>query len=156
MSSSPLWKILCCASNHIVSISHTVRGTLPASRQEHATIVPDPFTKYESLPHEEAKAQLLHNLDVTPPASVIGFVGNMTQQKRPLMFVEAAHLLAQNQNKIIFVMVGDDRGGKLSDAQLLAKRLHIERNVFCIGHKYPIEPWPVSYTHLTLPTILRV
>tara|TARA_B100001123_G_scaffold449120_1_gene613149 strand:- start:436 stop:1512 length:1077 start_codon:yes stop_codon:yes gene_type:complete len=155
VSGSPLWKILCSASNHIVSISHTVRETLPASGHGRATIVPDPFAKYQSLPHEEAKAQLLHNLGIAPPASVIGFVGNMTHQKRPLMFVKAAHLLAQNQSKIIFVMVGDDRGGKLSDAQLLAKRLRIERNVFCIGHKYPIEPWLSAFDVLLAPAVLE-
>ena len=152
VSPSPLWRVLCAASSRIVSISRTVRDTLPALGRRRASVVPDPFVMAHPPPHETAKANLLVALGIEPPVTVVGFVGNMTHQKRPLIFVEAAARLARDESRQwAFVMVGDDRGGELALARARAAGLAITEKIHFVGHQRPVEPWLAGFDVMLAP-----
>jgi glycosyltransferase involved in cell wall biosynthesis len=67
-------------------------------------------------------------LDIDPSAPVVAFVGRLTAIKQPLLFVEAARLIASRDDRIVFVVAGS---GELENAMLrrssalgLASRVH--------------------------------
>ena len=87
--------------------------------------------------------------------TVVGFVGNMTVQKQPRVFVEAAAQLARSTTRRwVFVMVGDDRGGELSHVRRLADQLGLDDNqLHIVGYQRPVEPWLAGFDVLVAPAV---
>ena len=143
LSRSPLWRILGHAASTILAPSASVYATLPSGARRKAVVIHDAVIHRPDLADRAtARARLLVPLNISTDQPVIGYVGNMTRQKRPLVFLEAAALLSKRLGgKINFVLVGDDRGGELAVAKAFAQTAGIERHCHFVGFQQPVEPW---------------
>ena len=141
-------------AHRVVTISNYCRERLPPSMARVAKVVYNPFGLTDGLDRDEARQRLLDKLGRDLDSVVVGFVGNMTWQKRPLVFLEAARQIQDVLGaRAVFPMFGDLRAG-VSDA--VVKRiqaLKLKRSVFLMGMQLPIEPWIAACDVLMAPAV---
>jgi glycosyltransferase involved in cell wall biosynthesis len=131
-------------AHRVVCISHYCSEAFDGGRFEgRLRVVRNPFARPAALvDRPAAKQALLSQLDLPAETKVVAFVANILPHKRPLVFVEAARLIAEScEGPVAFVVFGKAEGA-LSDrmrqriADLgLAARFHF------LGFRDPIEPW---------------
>jgi glycosyltransferase involved in cell wall biosynthesis len=155
LSRSPSWRLFCAMADRLVCISHTVYNSLPENGRNRAVIVENPIALAGGpLSRAEARRMLLDELGLPDGTRIIGYVGNMTRQKRPLVFLETAARIAQAQpGPVAFVLAGDNRGGELAAAVRRARDLGIADRVHFLGFRMPIEPTIAAYDLLIAPGI---
>lgn len=74
---------------------------------------------------DTSRTRLLHGV----PTGMIGFIGRFTDQKRPLLFVDIAHDLAERNSELKFYMVGS---GQLFDKVIKRIKSHGLGDRFCM------------------------
>lgn len=154
LSRSPYWQILARAAHRIVCVSRAVFDTLPAAGRRRAAIIANPIAPPADLDRVSAHAALRRELGLTPQTKVVGYVGNMLRQKRPLVFLEAAaKVRAAVPGPLAFVMAGDNRGGELDAVRRRAGELGLAEQVHAIGFRTPIEPFIAGCDVLVAPGI---
>jgi glycosyltransferase involved in cell wall biosynthesis len=151
LSSLLAWAILGWAADETVCISNAVRSSLPVRYRSRANVLYNPV---DTRSLSSGRTELRTELGMPQNTVVIGFVGNMVEQKRPLLFVEAAAIIAHSSQKDVrFVLIGDDRGGQLTRATALAKELGIANRTHFLGHRSPVEPLIASFDLLVSPGV---
>jgi glycosyltransferase involved in cell wall biosynthesis len=154
VSKSPYWRILSAAANQVLSVSRAAYDTLPRPGRQRGAVLYNPFTpEATTQPHTLAKAWLLKQIGVDGDVMVAGFVGNMTAQKRPLLFVQAAAKMAVVHKRWVFVLVGDDRGGLTNEARAMATDLGIEHRTHFVGYQRPPETWMAGFDVMLAPGV---
>ena len=137
----------------VLTISDYCRAGLPPGMARRATVVDEPV----DLPSTDASAKTTHRerlaaeLSIPSTSMIIGFVGNMEEQKRPGLFLDLAARLVDTDSH--FVMVGDTRHF-LNDSRRaalasgpLANRVHFT------GPRFPILPYMASFDVLVAPGV---
>lgn len=138
------WRLLRLAArwaHRIVCISDYGAGTVP-QRVAHKTVrVPNPFETDTPAPDRTtARLQLLGELAAEPDAVIIGFVANITAQKRPMVFVEAAAKIAKTSARpCYFVVFGDDRQNLIAQIRDRAAQLNVASRFHYAGFRWDIE-----------------
>lgn len=129
------------APDRIVSVSHYVTSSLPPFARDKAIVIPNPFDLRGVIPDRaRSRHLLLREVGATTDERLVGFVGNLTDQKRPLLFVEmAANLSAAFDEDIRFLMFGADRQGNARRVRDLSRALGIDDQVHLMGFRSPIE-----------------
>ena len=132
--------VLAAAAHRIVVPSQAALDSLPGNAAAKARVVPGPFDVAPAAPDRKAaRAALGSELNLPADAAVVGFVGNMTAQKRPLVFLDAAaSMAARSPRRLHFVLAGDDRGGLRADATALARGRGVAAHF--LGYRNPVEP----------------
>lgn len=154
MSASPLWRLLPKLADAVICISHAVKESLPEGARKIAAVVHNPVVPPVAADPASRRSELCATFSIPPAARLIGFVGNMTHQKRPLVFIEAAAKLRQiTDDDVYFVLFGDNRGGEHAAALALADRHDLGSRVHFAGHRVPIEPWIAALDLLIAPGI---
>jgi glycosyltransferase involved in cell wall biosynthesis len=152
LSPSRMWSLLARVANRAICVSEAVRRTMPNSVG--VDVVLNPLDLSGSADRQDRKPELVQELALDPNCRLVGYVGNMTQQKRPNMFIRAAAQIAgKSAQPIAFVMFGDDRGGQRANSEQLAKDLGIADQVHFLGHKSPIEQWLAPMEVLLAPGV---
>ena len=142
LSRSPVWRILALLATRIVCISGAVYNSLPSNGQSKARIIANPID-HGGVPEsrDAARVALLSELELPATCKLIGYVGNMTRQKRPLVFLRtAAAMVDVLGDDVHFVMVGDNRGRELDATRALARQLGLAHRTHYLGFRLPIEP----------------
>ncbi len=140
LSPSRMWNLLAMIANRSICVSEAVRRTMPKSVEVDIFLNPLDFSASADL--RDRKPELVQDLALDPNCRLVGYVGNMTQQKRPNMFIRAAEKIARDSAQpIAFLMIGDDRGGQRAASEQLAKDLGIADQIHFLGHRSPIEQW---------------
>lgn len=154
-SRSPYWRVLAATASHIICISRFILEHLPPNGRKRATVIPNPVaTKHALIDRAKAKQQLQNELGIEDGTVVIGYVGNMTQQKRPDVFVSAAALIARTfMGPTSYLIIGDDRGGQRKATADLAFQLGISGQCHFMGYRTPIEPIIAGCDMLIAPAI---
>ena len=155
LSPSPLWSLLTMAAHHIICISRAVQETLPKHLYAPASVISNPVSLH-APDRNQARRKLLAELSLAPSTRIIGFVGNMTNQKRPHVFVKAAARLAAapiSGASCTFLLFGDNRGGEMSRVSKLAAELGIASRIKFMGFRFPIEPWIAGLDVLLAPGV---
>lgn len=153
LSGSPLWRLLPFAAGRILCISKAVRDTLPPRARASSDVIYNPI-EIDAVGNEGYRPRLLEEIKAPQDAVIVGFVGNMTAQKRPLIFVEAAALIAQrSRGPLHFALFGDDRGGLRKQTEELVRTHGIANRVHFMGHRSPIEPWIGALDVLLAPGV---
>jgi len=94
-------------SHRIITISNYILQSLPEELQKLACVTANPFEQVSR--NTVAEAEVRDSLDIPNNAKVVTFIGTLSEQKRPLVFVEAAAEIAhQSTESLRFVMVGRD------------------------------------------------
>ena len=140
LSGAVSWRLLAAAAHCIVVPSQAALDSLPGNGAAKARVVPGPFDVAPAAPDRKAaRAALGSELNLPADAAVVGFVGNMTAQKRPLVFLDAAaSMAARSPRRLHFVLAGDDRGGLRADATALARERGVAAHF--LGYRNPVEP----------------
>ncbi|MBM3516706.1 MAG: glycosyltransferase family 4 protein [Alphaproteobacteria bacterium] len=153
LSRSPLWRLLAGAADGIACISGTVRDTLPRAARRRALVIANPCDIAAVPDKAMARQTLLRRIGAGPATVVIGYVGNMTAQKRPRVFLDAAARLAPALGSAEFVLIGDDRGGEEAACRALARAHGLSGRVHFVGFQRPIEPWIAGLDLLLAPGV---
>ena len=91
--------------------SSSVSNSLPARYQRKALVVNNPFETKTPPPDRIADRKMAcQEIGLSNDTKIIGFVGNLTRQKRPEIFLEAmAQLQARRTENLAFLLLGRDR-----------------------------------------------
>jgi len=129
-------------ADKVVCNSQFAASTLPTEGKTRAIVVDNPFASEEPAPNRsQARRRLIEELGVDETSRIIGFVGNLTYQKRPEVYLEAAALLHEHTNFLVFPLFGSDRDGQKRNLEQRAFDLGIGDIVFFMGFRRPIEEW---------------
>jgi len=94
-------------AHRVIAISNYILQTLPDELKRLACVTANPFEQVSR--NTVAEAEVRDSLDIPNNAKVVTFIGTLSEQKRPLVFVEAAAEIAhQSTESLRFVMVGRD------------------------------------------------
>lgn len=146
--------LLIHTANIVVCNSHFTKTSLPPSVADKAVIVVNPFEHKDDLSRHACRQALIAELGCPPTSRLVGFVGNLTGQKRPDVFLAAAGLIARRHNEQVrFVVVGDERRWTFKELQKQAISLGLENQVYFLGFRVPIEPILASLDVLIAPGV---
>lgn len=115
----------------------------PISAARKCSVVHSPFaTDAEPVDRGKARQAVLDEFGSSPNAHVVGFVGNLYERKRPLLFVETiARMVARDPGlEIAAPMFGEEREGRAEVLAAIARH-GLEGRVRLMGFRYPPEPW---------------
>jgi glycosyltransferase involved in cell wall biosynthesis len=128
-------------------------GLISAARK--CTVVHSPFAT-DAPPINRAKARqtVLDEFGSPPDTHVVGFVGNLYERKRPLLFVETiARMVARDPAlKIAAPMYGETREGG-AEVNAAIERHGLGDRVRLMGFRYPPEPWIAACDVILVPAV---
>jgi glycosyltransferase involved in cell wall biosynthesis len=100
--------------------------------------------------------ELRRSLNIPENAFVAMFVGRLQLDKGLAEFVEAARLLKQKRNDVVFVMVGaPDPGNKRSISESMLAQWKAEGNVIFTGRREDVPDLMAMANTITTPTFYR-
>jgi len=141
-------------ANMIICNSHFTKTSLPPRVADKAVVLANPFEHKDYLSRHDCRQALIAELGCPPTSRLVGFVGNLTTQKRPDVFLAAAGLIARNHNEEVrFVIAGDERRWTFKQLQQQAISLGLENLVYFLGFRAPIEPVLASFDVLIAPGV---
>jgi len=148
---------LWCAlqADKVICISRFTASTLPDRLLPLADIVADPFEVCESTTsREQCRSILVNELGIAADTQIVGFFGNLVEQKRPQVFLRAAAGIATHHDgQVAFVLFGAERSGSSLTLNNLAKELGIGEQVHFMGFRTPVEPWIAGCDVLVAPAV---
>ena len=152
-TTSRLTRGLAHLCHRLICISRFGRDSLPASLSSSARVVRNPVvTSHDCLPvRASCRADLIAELGVGVQTTVIAFVGNLTDQKRPRLFVDALAQISEQRNQVVGVMFGDNRHSLADDIEATASRYGLRLHL--MGFRHPIEPLLASCDLLIAPAV---
>jgi len=77
--------------------------------------------------------QVRTSLDIAKDTYVVGFVGRLSEQKNPKLFVQAMNLAPNKSSKVVAIIIGD---GELSGE---LKAINLSQNCMFLGWKNAVE-----------------
>jgi glycosyltransferase involved in cell wall biosynthesis len=128
-------------------------GLISASRR--CAVIHSPFaTETEPMEREQCRRAVLDELGCPAETHVVGFVGNLVERKRPMVFVETiARMVARRPDlKIAAPLFGQPReqGERVAAA---IESLGLANRVRLMGFRYPPEPWIAGCDVLLVPAV---
>lgn len=150
MSSSIRLAIFSFFTDAVMTISDYCRNSFPSLFRKKAQIVHNPFdcdviTVREKV---EYKKQLHKSLGLDETTKIVGFVGNMTRQKRPDFFLRVAAELKENFSDEVqyhFVMVGELREETSNLIDQIVSDHQLKNHVSFLGECFPIDPYIAGF-----------
>ncbi len=152
---SRIKRLLAALSHQIVCISPYTASTLPKSLERLISIVANPFeTKFAAVDRNDARAAILAKLNLAPETRLFGFFGNLVQQKRPSIFLQAAARISERHSgPLAFLLFGAERNNSKTELSQLAEELSIRAQTYFMGFQAPIEPWMAGCDVIVAPGI---
>jgi len=138
---SRLMAVAARLAHRIVAISNFNAGTLPQALRARTVVVANPFDVSALAPDRAAaRATILSAAGLPGDRRVVSFVGTLQEQKRPLVFVEAAARIAQKfREPIAFLMFGRDGEGLAERIRERADALGLGQSLRWLGFRPDIE-----------------
>ena len=146
-----LYKFISIFAHKIISISKYVDKSLISFNKKRSEIIYNPFIFYKKKNSKHSmKKKILKKLKIHQSKKIILYVGNMREDKRPLIFLKIAERLQKKLNgKAIFIMFGAERDDKifLEVLKFVKKRNYI----FYLGFKDDISNYMYASDLLIAP-----
>ncbi len=135
--------------------SQFVRDGLPSSARAKATVIANPFDTDIAQPaRHKARAAALQALDLSSDGRIVSFVGNLTTQKRPEVFLRAAALIRDGiETPVRFLIFGRDREDLKPQLSALSDELSMADDLQFMGFHDPIAPWLAASDMLLVPEV---
>lgn len=139
---SGLTSLMARTAHCILCVSHFVADHMPREVAGKLRVIDDPHDTSKTPPDRaEARRALAQELGVSPGVPIVGFFGNLTAQKRPNIFLEAAARTAARIDPApVFPLFGADRDGLGAGHRAMATALGIADRVRFMGFRSPVEP----------------
>jgi glycosyltransferase involved in cell wall biosynthesis len=144
-------------ANRLVAVSHfaSPKGWLSARRK--CSVVRSPFEVSRLLKVDRAagRERLMTELGGGPSMRILGYVGNLQDRKRPLVFVDA---IAETRRMLPGVDVqgvffGESFAGYDRMVAARASELGISDHVHLMGFRYPGEQWMAALDLLMVTAV---
>jgi len=142
-------------ANRIICSSEFVCQSLPAAVKSNALTIENPFdTEVKQLDRIEARHRVLQEVGLPAGGRIVAFIGNLTAQKRPEVFLHAAAGIHDGDSSPFrFLIFGRDRKGLQPKLEALANELGIGDAVRFMGFHDPIGPWLAASDLLLAPEV---
>jgi glycosyltransferase involved in cell wall biosynthesis len=141
-------------ADRVLTVSQFCKARLPGAMGRRAIVVANPFGLAPlSIDRTAARGRLVEELGARHDTRIVGFVGNLTEQKRPLLFIEMAATLCQGGNDFMFPMFGETREPMVSAAQKFIAERGLDDRCVLMGARRPIEPWIAGCDILVVPGV---
>lgn len=142
-------------ANEVIAISDAVARGLPAWVEDRTTRIVNPFEVSHHMPSRaEARGNLCRELGISERVAVVGWFANFSNQKRPMVFLDAAaEILRRVDRQVIFVMFGAARENTLQGISERAREMGIEAAVRLMGFRYPILPYIAACDVALVPAV---
>jgi glycosyltransferase involved in cell wall biosynthesis len=141
-------------SDQVICNSKTVRNSLPRHTYDKTHVIDNPFVTSTDEIRNSCRIMLHEETGFPDDAIVVGFVGNLTNQKRPEIFLETcAKLQSSIEAPVAGILFGSDRDGRLQELKTLSSTLGITRLTRFMGFKSPVEPWLSGCDFLLAPAV---
>jgi glycosyltransferase involved in cell wall biosynthesis len=142
-------------ADRILTVSRFCKAQLPGAMGRRAIVVTSPFDPPSPRPdRQRARRELFAEIGAYEPAFVVGFIGNLTQQKRPLLFVEmAARLCELTDKRMLFPMFGEPRQPMQQQVVRLIAGRGLEERCFLMGPRHPIYPFMAACDTIVAPGV---
>jgi glycosyltransferase involved in cell wall biosynthesis len=142
-------------ADRVLTVSQFCKAKLPGAMGRRAIVVANPFGLAPlSIDRAAARGRLVEELRARHGTRIVGFVGNLTEQKRPLLFIEMAATLCQGgSNDFMFPMFGETREPMMSAAQKLIAERGLDGRCVLLGARRPIELWIAGCDILVVPGV---
>ena len=140
-------------ATRILTISQFCKGAFAEPMRGRAEVIYDPFPAERTMPDRcAARKALLDELGMPDDTSIVGCVGNLTQQKRPDFFVDIAARLPQNfDGELVCPMFGELRQPMLMKVENRIRETGAAGTCRLLGPRYPIEPVIAAMDVLVAP-----
>ncbi len=140
----PDWRLFRLAArlaHRIVCISDYGAQTVPQNLRKNTVSIANPLETSAPAPNRtRARERLLREFGAEPDAVIVGFVANLTTQKRPMVFVEAAAKINELSNRPChFCVFGEDRQGLTKELKHRAAQLNLGERLHFAGFQSDIE-----------------
>jgi len=152
---SRLTRLALRCADAVVCNSDFVRQGLPADVRAAAVVLVNPFDTATAPPNRDlARADCLRAIGADGNVRLVGFVGNLTRQKRPDIFLEAAtDIHARLPQPTCFLLFGRDREGAMPALRQMADQSGLTGAVHFMGFRDPIQPWIAGCDLLLAPEV---
>ena len=146
-----LYKFISIFAHKIISISKYVDKSLISFNKKRSEIIYNPFIFYKKKNSKHSmKKKILKKLKIHQSKKIILYVGNMREDKRPLIFLKIAERLQKKLNgKAIFIMFGAKRDDKIFSEVL--KFVKKRNYIFYLGFKDDISNYMYASDLLIAP-----
>lgn len=136
-------------------ISRYSASTLPALLKPLVRVVSNPFdTGFATVERGAEKQKVVAELGLAPDTRLVGFFGNLVQQKRPAVFLSAAALIdGCMDGPFHFLLFGAERDNARAELTAQARELGISDRVHLMGFRSPVEPWMAACDVIIAPGI---
>ena len=122
------------AADRIIGVSSFATAAIPAALQGRVRIIPNPFDVAKAVPNRAAaRRDLIQSLGLDPGALILGYFGNLTEQKRPVVFAQAVEMIRRREPRAVGVLCGELR-------EPLAEVLRGYAGTRLMGFQFPPEP----------------
>jgi len=128
-------------AHRVVCVSAFVAESMLGHCRERIAVIDDPHDTSRPPPDRAAARTVLKDeLGVGDDTPLVGFFANLTRQKRPDVFVEAAaRTCGPSAATPLFLLFGRDYDGLASDLERRAAELGIAEQVRIMGFRTPAE-----------------
>jgi glycosyltransferase involved in cell wall biosynthesis len=135
-----------------VCVSDYVRELLPTRFGDLACVIPNPFGPLPVVDRERARARLVAERGFPSGGTVIGFCGRLIDVKRPDVFIEAAHLIANEcSGETAFILLGDGAPARRAALEALAEARGLAGRVHFLGFRPDAETLMAGFDILLVP-----
>lgn len=151
---SPRWgQQLLRLPERVIAISDYVVSTLPRWVAPRTSVIPNPFDTHSAPPsRQEARDALLAELGLPEQTPLVGFAGNLANQKRPLVFCRAGAKL-RTRPAAHLILIGRDRDGLAPSLVEWARAAGMTDRLHFLGFRSPIEPVLAGLDVLLAPAV---
>ena len=140
---------------YILTISDYAASALPSIYRHKTTVVYNHFDTPVLHDRKTCHDSLCTELGISRDSRIVGFVGNLTKQKRPDIFLDIAkaYLAMPGAPAAHFVLIGAPRDEMLSTVEQKLRTPQIEGSAHFIGTRFPIEPYIAGFDVLIAPSL---
>ena len=136
----------------VITISEFCRSSFAPQMASKAVVIKDPNELSAAVDRAESRQRLLAELGCGEATAIVGYVANLTRQKRPGFFLDIAGAIhARLGDAVRFPMFGEKRSGLAEEIEARAGVLGLGGVVRLMGPRYPIEPWIAGCDVLVAP-----
>ncbi|WP_179953908.1 glycosyltransferase [Denitrobaculum tricleocarpae] len=142
-------------AHRVFAVSEFIRGGYSNLLRPKVRTLLDPVVLETSVPARDiAKKRLCEELSVPEHTRLIAFVGNLRDQKRPMVCVEAASALKQRYGEdVLCLFFGEERMPTAQRVQERIAELDLSKTCRLMGSRFPIEPLLAGCDLLMAPAV---
>lgn len=152
---SRLTRLAMRLANQMICVSGFVRQSLPTSLHPGVLTIDNPHdTASDPVDRDAARQWVCKKLEFSLDCRIVLFLGTLTAQKRPEMFLRAAAKICDGlKAPVRFLLFGRDRDNLQSQLEALTNQLGIGDAVHFMGFHDPVAPWLAASDLLLAPSV---